>query len=51
MPTIIHHGELLIQTESEIDQRIHKVGNKLSRDHIIDQHKRFFEKMSYVFIA
>jgi len=51
MPTVFHHGELLIQTESGIDQRIHKVGNKLIRDHIIDQHKIFFEKLSYVFIA
>ena len=51
MTTVFHQGELLIQAESGVDQRIHKMGNKLIRDHIIDQHKEFFEHLSYVFIA
>lgn len=51
MTTVFHQGELFIQTESGIQERAHKFGNKLIRDHIIDQHKEFFEGLSYVFIA
>ena len=43
MTTVFHRGEILIQTESGVDQRAHKMGNKLIRDHIIEQHKEFFE--------
>ena len=51
MTTVFHQGELAIQTESGVDKRTHKLGNKLIRDHIIDQHKEFFEGLSYVFVA
>lgn len=51
MSTVFHHGELLMQTESGVKDRIHKLGNTLIRDHIIDQHKEFFEMLPYVFIA
>ena len=51
MTTVFHRGELLIQAESGVDKRTHKLGNKLIRDHIIDQHKEFFEGLSYAFVA
>lgn len=51
MTTVFHRGELLIQAESGVKERMHKLGNKLIRDHIIDQHKVFFENLPYVFIA
>lgn len=51
MTTVFHHGELTIQTESGVDERVKKIGNKVIRDHIIDQHKAFFESLPYVFVA
>lgn len=51
MSTVFHSGEILIQTESGVEKRADKMGNKLIRDHIIDQHKEFFENLNYVFIA
>ena len=51
MTTVFHRGELTIQAESGVDKRTDKLGNKLIRDHIIDQHKEFFEGLSYVFVA
>lgn len=51
MTTVFHHGELTIQTESGVDERVEKIGNKVIRDHIIDQHKAFFESLPYVFVA
>ena len=51
MTTVFHQGELVIQTESGVEERTHKFGNKLIRDHIIGQHKEFYEKLSYVFVA
>ena len=51
MTTVFHPGELAIQNESEVEQRTNKLGNKLIRDHIVDQHKEFFESLSYVFVA
>ena len=51
MTTVFHEGELVIQTESSVEERTHKFGNKLIRDHIIDQHKEFYENLSYVFVA
>ena len=51
MTTVFHRSELLMQTESGVEQQAHKIGNKLIRDHIIDQHKEFFEGLSYVFVA
>ena len=51
MTTVFHRGEILIQTESGVDQRAHKMGNKLIRDHIIEQHKEFFENLPYAFIS
>ncbi len=51
MVTVFHSGELALQTQSRVDQRAHKMGNALIRDHIIDQHKEFFENLPYVFLA
>ena len=51
MSSVFHDGELLIQTESGVEQRVQKVGDKLVRDHIIEQHKLFFEKLTYLFVA
>jgi len=51
MKTVFHKGELAMQAESGIQERMHKVGNAVIRDHIIEQHKEFFENLQYVFIA
>lgn len=51
MTTVFHRGELLMQAESGVKERMHKLGNKFIRDHIIEQHKVFFENLPYVFIA
>ena len=49
--TVFHEGEIIIQTESGVEERVRKFGNKLVRDHLIDQHKVFFENLPYVFVA
>ena len=51
MTTVFHKGELALQTESGVQERMHKLGNVFIRDHIIDQHKEFFENLPYVFVA
>lgn len=51
MTTVFHDGELALQTESGVKERVHKLGNVFIRDHIIDQHKEFFENLPYVFVA
>lgn len=51
MTTVFHSGELFMQTESVVDKRADKMGNKLIRNSIIAQHKKFFEDLEYVFIA
>ncbi len=51
MSTTFHQGEQFIQSESGVSERTQKLGNKLIRDHIIDQHKEFFEGLPYAFIA
>ena len=51
MRTVFHSGEVLMQTESAVDKRTAKIGNKLIRHAIIEQHKFFFEGLEYVFIA
>ena len=44
MSTVFHSGEILIQTESGVEKRADKMGNKLIRDHIIDQHKKLYKE-------
>ena len=51
MTTVFHSGEILIQTESGVKERVHKMASKFVRNHIIDQHKEFFENQNYAFIA
>ena len=51
MTTVFHEGEIIIQTESGVEERVRKFANKLVRDHLIDQHKVFFEDLPYVFVA
>ncbi len=51
MKTVFHKGELAMQAESGVQERMHKVGNAVIRDRIIEQHKEFFENLPYVFIA
>ena len=51
MATVFHDGELVIQTESGVNQRVHKMGNAFIRNRIIDQHKEFYESLPYTFIA
>ena len=51
MTSPFHPGELQLQNESGVTERMHKIGNIVLRNHIIDQHRTFFEALPYVFVS
>lgn len=46
-----HSGEIEIQQRLGIHDRIDKVGRKVIRDHLIDQHREFYEELPYLLVG
>lgn len=50
-PSPWHAGEIEMQQHAGVAERMHSIGAKVIRDHMPDQHREFYERLSYLVVG
>ncbi len=50
-PSVFHPGEHAVQTRAGVRERVERMGQRMIRDHLIDQHREFYALLPQLFVG